>query len=251
MKYTEEFIQIINDWQAFGLRERKIELYNKLKSFDISPKLRICNQYCYRITDFRVKIPTLSMMSAGISEQIHIGVSSWTLEKQIAKDFYKKHSPLTPSEGQNYIIKIYPEPQQIVINLNSLYNDKNFLEKCEQYKSRIQNYEKGIGYWKNNQKEVILDIDTVSVDDICAFWGYSSTPEEFYKKYGNIINSIIQTVEENRRESFANRVYEFLNQQLGAFWLEDEESVKNKITFLKSEAKKLDKLRKLYPMYFY
>ena len=107
MEYTKEFIQTINDWQAFAFRDRKIELYKKLISFDIPIKHKQCSQFCYRITDFRIKIPALSMLSAGISEQINIGVSSWTIDKQVAKDFYKKYLPLTPSEGQNYIVKIY------------------------------------------------------------------------------------------------------------------------------------------------
>ena len=251
MEYTEDFIQAINDWQAFGLRDRKIELYNNLMSFDIPLELKQCDQLCYRITDFRVKIPALSMLSAGISEQINIGVSSWTLDKQIAKDFYKKYSPLTPSEGQNYIIKIYPKPQQIVLNLDRLYKDELFRRQCKKYKSNIKNYEKGIGCWENSQREVILNVNSISVDNICAFWGYSSTPKEFYKKYGDIIHSIIQTVKEEERENFAGKVYEFLNQNLGDFWLEDEESVRNKIKFLKDEAKKLDEYRKLFPMFFY
>ncbi len=251
MEYTKDFIQVINDWQAFALKDRKIELYNKLISFNIPSKLRQCDQYCYRITDFRIKIPALSMLSAGISEQINMGVSSWTLDKQIAKDFYKKYSPLTPSEGQNYIVKIYPKPQEVILNLDRLYQDDFFMFQCEKYQSNIKNYEKGIGCWKNSQREIILNVNSVNIDNICAFWGYSSTPEEFYKKYGDIIKSIIQTVNEDKRKIFEEKVYEFLNQNLGAFWLEDEDSVKNKIKFLKDEAKKLDELRKLFPMFFY
>ena len=239
MEYTLDFIQTVNDWQAYGMRERKNEIAQKLRSFSIDDHLKKCDKPCYRITDFRNHVKERSIFDAFLNQRILFGVTSWTTDYKVAQNFYKEGIPLYPYEGINYIIKI-TNCSNIILNIESLYSDTAFIKACEKHKKNIKEYSKGIGRFGNTQKEVILDIESVSVDNIYAFWGTSSTKEDFYKKY---INDFVKIINLSNGKITYKFIDDFLNQNIGPHWDDDEQNVKCIISTLKKEVDFYNRLK--------
>jgi hypothetical protein len=67
-----------------------------------------------------------------------------------------------------------PKPEQVVLNLMTLYLDPDFQTAISARKDQIQGYHDGIGRYGNTQAEVVLHVDTVGPDEICTMGGYSS-----------------------------------------------------------------------------
>ena len=240
MEYTLDFIQTVNDWQAYGMRERKNEIAQKLRSFSIDDHLKKCDKPCYRITDFRNHVKERSIFDAFLNQRILFGVTSWTTDYKVAQNFYKEGIPLYPYEGINYIIKI-TNCSNIILNIESLYSDTAFIKACEKHKKNIKEYSKGIGRFGNTQKEVILDIESVSVDNIYAFWGTSSSKEKFYEKY---ISDLTQVVKISGGKITWEYIDKFLEEHIGPYWDDDKKNVNRIISNLKKEADVFNKLKK-------
>ena len=57
------------------------------------------------------------------------------------------------------------------------------METCEKYKHYISNYEEGIERFENSEKEIILVVEELKIEQIWAYGGFSSSKEELAKKY--------------------------------------------------------------------
>lgn len=245
--YTLDFLQTINDWQKWTSSVKyRAKLINRLLSLKVPSELRNPIKCCYRVTDFNKK-EGRNIIDTGVNEYINFDrITSWTLEYEIAKNFYK--APLKPMEGINYIVKICPTVDDIIINLDTVYSDENFWKACNKLKFYIKRYDKGIIRYNNTQKEIILKPMIVSLDNIFAFGGYSSTKNELMQIFYN--KTQITPLEEHLFENLLNKS----GAQLGKFWIDKDEnpaSIKRYIDLLKTRSKDFNLLTLLYPTVFY
>lgn len=83
---------------------------------------------------------------------------------------------MPPQKGEytGVILAIKPPSNSIILNLEELYESKDFQNALIANKDKIKHYEHGCGKYYNSQKEVILEIESVSSDEIYSLGGYSS-----------------------------------------------------------------------------
>ncbi|CDT28671.1 hypothetical protein BN1088_60004 [Sphingobacterium sp. PM2-P1-29] len=120
----------------------------------------------------------------GATMQLPETYSSWTFDKSVAKNF---NGGVPPVGKQGIIFEIdntVPDCE-VVINLFKLFNDSEFIEFCEQNKNHISSYKTGIGYFKNNESEVILKLDKITTKQIWAYGGYSSSIKKLAEMHFN------------------------------------------------------------------
>jgi len=246
MEYTKDFIQAINDWQLGGkdLKEKR-ELSERLRKLNISAELKRCDVYCYRSTLFAPKGRGVSLMTAGVSETIDMETSSWTTDYEIAKNF--KPIPDPTNKEFRFIVKVMPRPEDVIINLNTLYEDEAFREACIKHKKEITGYSSGIGCYDNIEKEVVLK-SVVNTDDIFA-WGshHSSDIETLAKIYYKILyNKSGQDVTQSDID-FVCSLFKQSNETTGARWLDEPNSVKRITDKLITTSKYFKLLNEKYP----
>ena len=178
--YTIELLQAINDWQAEGFEENKQDLAKKIKkeSARLHKKFKTLNENCFR----RVDLVGKHTLQIGTELKLPETYSSWTFDVLIAQNFYDG----VPEVGyQGVIFKLNPSDNdyEVIINLNELFSDKDFTNFCEKYKAKINNYDNGIGRFGNYEKELVLDVSELKMEQIYAYGGYSSSKEYFAQKY--------------------------------------------------------------------
>lgn len=246
MEYTKDFIQAINDWQLGGKDlEEKRKLAERLCELNIPTELKRCDVYCYRSTLFAPKGKGLSLMTAGVSETIDMEISSWTTDYEIAKNF--KPIPDPTNKEFRFIVKVMPRPEDIIINLNTLYADNVFREACIKYKKEISGYSSGIGCYNDVEKEVVLN-SIVNTDDIFA-WGshHSSDIETLAKIYYKIFyNKSEQDITQSDIDFFYS-LFKQSNETTGVRWLDEPNSVKRITDKLKTTSKYFKSLNEKYP----
>jgi hypothetical protein len=104
-------------------------------------------------------------------------MSSWSTDFEVVKKFKGGVAP-KHKKRLSAIFRITPTPDQVVLNLNTLYADPEFVAACDRYKSQIPEFDRGIGRWKDDQAEVILRIGVIRMVDVYAVGGYAHRPEE-------------------------------------------------------------------------
>jgi len=111
-----------------------------------------------------------------------------------------------PEEWQGIIFAAAPKPDEIVINLATLYADRGFREAIKINREGIQGFYDGIGRYDASQSEVVIEKDAVGPDDVYTMGGYSSdkatlarlilgrdpTPQEMASFQANIRRSKVQ-----------------------------------------------------------
>ena len=244
--YTLKFLQTINDWQKWtedpNCRKKLIE---KMLLLDIPNDLKQPPKVCYRVTDFN-KNDGRSITELGINEYVDIDrITSWTLDYDIAKNFFK--APLKPENGINFIVKIYPVSEDIVINLHTLYSDENFIKACRKYEISIQRYDKGINKYKDSQKEIILNPRRVYINEIFAFGGYSSEKKEIMRQFFH--KSHISDVTSMEQKYF-EQLERYSPIKCGAFWINHPQSISRYIDLIKVKSKQLTFMNSVYPFLF-
>jgi hypothetical protein len=159
-KFSRKFIEVIGDWMNFGASDKTV--LNQILKLKIDQKYKICNQSIYR--------------AIGISREVKIinaHIGSWTLDLEIAKDFIKTlwwGEFNDAREKDAFIIKINnPNSKNIIVNLDTLWQDQEFTNAIEYYNNEKLFYNEGLEFG-NSQREVVYRCPTIKVSDCFLKW---------------------------------------------------------------------------------
>lgn len=106
-----------------------------------------------------------------------------------------------------YIISIYPDQDQVILNLKELYSCEYFQAAIRENQQKIRKYNRGIGRYFDSQKEVILEVDSVTIDNIESLGGHSSEsitgrPEEWWLSREGTQNVLMRVYENSCNVNF-------------------------------------------------
>ncbi|MGL6475242.1 hypothetical protein ACSZNN_09960 [Aeromonas hydrophila] len=177
--YTVELLKAISDWQKGGYPElKKKRGIALLKAAENLPKVfREINSSCYR----KLNLDKRSVWDLGTKYLLDETISSWTTSLDVAKEF-KGGVPPVGSQGAIFVIEPADE-YQVIVNLELLFGCEDFLRFVDENKHKVNGYSKGMGKYKNSQKEVIINTTYINMDSIVALGGYSSSDFELASQY--------------------------------------------------------------------
>ena len=176
--YTIELLQAINDWQSTGMGKNKTQIAERLieHSKGLPQKFKTINTACYR----QLALSGMNSVLLGANMQLPETYSSWTFDKSVAKNF-NGGVPVVGKQGVIFKIDNNVSNFKVILNLNELFKDKNFIKVCNQKKNEIDSFSTGIGYFMNKEAEVVLEIEKITTKQIWAYGGYSASREELAK----------------------------------------------------------------------
>lgn len=175
--FTLEFLQALNDWQLGGNKvtseKRGLEL-KKIAS-TLPPEFRTSSLACFR----RIALGKNSVWDLIGENKLTEKISSWTFESQIALSF-KGGVPKKGYQGAVFVTT--PTLDNVILNIDKLYRDKEFQEAVKMQRPNIKHYSGGIGKYGPVQSEIVLEISSVNKADLYALGGYSSDREALVKE---------------------------------------------------------------------
>lgn len=162
--FTDELIQAIDDWQSGSRnKQNKAEALKKASSH-LPESYRKVPDRAYRQVRVNYKL------GVGIAtDAIPENVSSWTTCLEIAKAFRERDGN---REKVMMIFARSPMPEDVILNLNAIYADPNFMETVKAAEARLGHPYKGITRWQNDQKEIVLEETIVGNDDIISIGAF-------------------------------------------------------------------------------
>jgi len=185
--FSLELLQAINDWQSTGIGNSKTQIAERiiLHSVNLPEKFKQLKSPCYR----QVGLTGMNSVLLGANMKLPETFSSWTFDKSVAQNFNGGVPPVG-YQGVIFTIENNSSDFSVVINLHELFNDSQFLERCEALKGEITSYRTGIGYFKNSESEIILKVDNLKTSQIWAYGGYSAPREKLAEMYfGHVTNA--------------------------------------------------------------
>lgn len=211
--FTVEFLQAVNDWQRGGdakqNRKRGESLRSQCRS--LPETFRESPLVCHR---------QIALPKGGVWDLIGAGkltekVSSWTLDLEVAKGF-KGGVPPRDQGYQGAIFSLNPPAGSVIVNMRLLYRDPEFQRAIDQHKNAISGFHLGIGCYGDQQSEVVLEIDSLSQDDIYSLGGHSSQFDELVEIAAHEVYGHSPTADE--RAALTLKV-EGVRRQAGPSWL--------------------------------
>ena len=173
--FTVAFLQAVNDWQRGGdeNQNRRRGVVLRSQCLSLLAKYRESPLVCHR----QIALPKGGVWDLLGEGKLTEKVSSWTLDLEVAKDF-KGGVPPKDQGFQGAIFSLAPPPGSVIVNISLLYRDPEFLEAVQLHKEDIVSFHRGIGLYGDRQREVVLEIDRLSQEDIYSLGGHSSQFEE-------------------------------------------------------------------------
>lgn len=165
--FSLKLLQAISDWQRSSTPARANKLKAECASLPI--EFRSCKLVCFRQVAL-VKGDIWALIAKGLLSE---KVSSWTLDIEVAKGF-KGGVPPQGSEYTGTILFTRPTATNVIVNIQALYLDPGFVAALELHKKEINGFHDGAGRWVNSQSEVVLEVPTVTQEDVYSMGGYSS-----------------------------------------------------------------------------
>lgn len=214
--FTIEFLQAVNDWQRGGdakqNRKRGESLRSQCRS--LPETFRESPLVCHR---------QIALPKGGVWDLIGAGkltekVSSWTLDLEVAKGF-KGGVPPKDQGHQGAIFSLNPPAGSVIVNMSLLYRDPEFQRAIDKHKNAISGFHLGIGCYGDQQSEVVLEIDSLSQDDIYSLGGHSSQFDELVEIAAHEVYGHSPTADE--RAALTLKV-EGVRRQAGPSWLTPE-----------------------------
>ena len=180
MTFSEELLTSINSWQN-GWKEdqAKRELLSKdlVKHCALLPgDFKKVAVPCYR-KRFLHKGELIDIIMAN---EKHEGVVSWTTDEKYAERFKRllKQDAVTGA-----IFKITPNPEDVIVNIASLWGDNEFVNAVTDYSQKEPENTKALLHFKATQSEVILK-SPLQGSDIIALTGIASPFDELCDQAG-------------------------------------------------------------------
>lgn len=203
-----ELLQAINDWQIGTTLKRAETL--KVLSAELPNEFKTCRFCCFR----QVALDKAHIWKLGEELFLEEKISSWTHLSEVAKTFKGGVPP--PKQGfQGVIFSISPPLDTVIINLEKVYSSDEFKKSLAQLKHKITRYHEGIGRYGDSQSEVILEIEKISINDVHALGGHSSSREELAEEY---FGHKPTTMEQAQFDMWSNQG----GAKFGADWIENE-----------------------------
>jgi hypothetical protein len=164
-RYPEGLIRAIDSWQLGSKdKARKARRLRDL-SRALPDNYREAPKEVFR--QVRTTAPLLGM---GIAlDVIPETVSSWTTSLEVAKRFREEDQDRRKAM---IIFARRPEPKDIILNLNPLYADGDFLDTVEATAKRLGKPFRGIDRWRDRQKEVVLKETVIGNDEIVTLGAF-------------------------------------------------------------------------------
>lgn len=236
-KYTVSTLQAISDWQRGGDPKQNKRRGKTLKeqSASLPYDYRTCELCCFR----QIALPKGGVWDLIGEDKLSEKVSSWTTNIEIAKRFKGG----VPPDGQGYqgvIICVYPQPGDVIVNLDKLYRDTAFTQALEKNKEVISSFHKGAGCYGGEQNEVVLEILSVSQQDIYSMGGHSSSFEDLVHIAAMEIYGRSVTLQE--REELMLKVGH-LSSEAGASWL-SQEATRRVVEKMKPHVERLTEIKR-------
>ncbi|AMB47686.1 hypothetical protein [Methylobacterium sp. AMS5] len=172
--FTLELVQAVSDWQRGPTERTKIARGERLKALMLTlpAYFRECNQLCFR-QECHQKDRTFQVL---IQNSLPETIASWTTSLDVAKGF--KGGVVYGNDDRSIILSITPPNGAVVANLDRLYQEREFQQALEKYGSQIDYFQNGAGKYGNTQKEVVLELGSLSSTHIYSYGGYSSTLDD-------------------------------------------------------------------------
>jgi len=208
--FSKDLIQAICDWQRGGTSKQKAKRGERLKREAVSlpEEFRQCPLCCFR----QISLEKGALWKLADQLELPESISAWTLSLDVAQSF---KGGVPPQGWQGVIFAIHPPAGSVVVNLDRLFRNEDFLTAVEANKEQISGYQDGIGRYKNSQREVLLEVSTIRISDIHELGGYSSNRDELVRMiYGPAPSSA-------NYEDFDRRVA-LSGAKLGPDWIEGE-----------------------------
>jgi hypothetical protein len=176
--FTLKVLQAINDWQRGGDHKQKVKRGNKLKhaTKDLPSRFQTCSIACYR-QEAHEKGRVWQLLADNMLPET---ISAWTSDISVAKDF---KNGVPPVGFQGVIFKITPPPGSVVLNIVEVYREPAFRTAVEAHKREITGFGDGIGRYDDTQKEVVLELDSLTTAAIYSYGGYASNHETLAEEH--------------------------------------------------------------------
>lgn len=173
MEFDLDLIQAVNDWQRGGDASQKKKRAKALRkaAAGLPKKFRSTSSQCYR----QIALKDDGLRHLGNKYELPEAVSAWTKSETVAREF---KSGVPPQEWQGVIFSIEPDDESVVLDIESLYKDDDFVSAISYHKYEVRGYYKGIDRYWNSQKEVVIEVSEVPIEAMHAWGGYSSQLEQ-------------------------------------------------------------------------
>jgi hypothetical protein len=170
MTFTKDCLQAINDWQRGGNHKQKLKRGQKLKreALLLADKFRTCDKNCFR-QEAHQKGRVWQLLA---DNKLPETIAAWTTDLTVAKAF---KGGVPPHDLQGVIFSLLPPAGSIIVNLAALYADSNFLSAINTFKSEIVGFSDGIGRYWNSQQEIVLEVGSLTTQEVLFYGGYSSS----------------------------------------------------------------------------
>jgi len=231
-------LKAISDWQRGGDADQNRRRGQILKEAiaQLPEQYRTCSLCCFR----QIALPKGGVWNLIGEDRLTEKISSWTIDVEVAKAFKGG----VPPEGQGYqgvILCVYPQPKSVVVNLHELYQAPEFLAALKQNQAAINGYQDGAGRYSNKQSEVVLEVASVTQQDIYSMGGHSSAFEHLVDEAATLIYSRPATRAE--RAALLLKV-DHVRGQAGPAWL-SMDATQRVLTKIKPDAERLGEIKKL------
>jgi hypothetical protein len=162
--FPDGLIRAIDKWQA-GSRDkaRKARRVHDW-SCDLPPLYREAPDRVFR--QVRVNAQLGIGMAMGAIPEV---VSSWTTSMEVAQRFREA------DQDRAKVMMIFarrPTPNDVILNLNAIYADANFMETVAATSARLRCRFAGVERWKGTQHEVVLKETTIDNDEIISLGAF-------------------------------------------------------------------------------
>lgn len=171
-KFKLSLLQAVSDWQRSSTPKRAQILMEEAAA--LPTKFRSGVKRCYR----QVGLTNGYVWDLIAKDCLRERISSWTLSYPVAMEL---KGGVPPKDGgyQGVIMVIErPAPHRVIVNLDRLYSDCDFVAAMDANKASIVGYYDGAGRYKGSQREVVIELDEIRKGDIRALGGYSSDADE-------------------------------------------------------------------------
>lgn len=162
--FPDELIAAIDNWQSGS--EGKAQKAQRLRALTrhLPATYRAAPQTVFR------QIRINAQLSVGIAlDAIPETVSSWTLSLEVAQRFRENHLDATKVM---VIFARRPAPDDVILNLDAVYEDGDFIDTANAAAFRLGREFRGIARWKGTQKEVVLDETVIGNDEIVSLGAF-------------------------------------------------------------------------------
>lgn len=157
-KFSYSFIQVIAAWQNWGASEPSV--LKKLLTLKVPDEFKRCDVPIYRLVGLKN------------IDSIQSSVGSWSKDLKICKDFLKSDwfsSMNDPEEKTAVILKVIPKHQNIIIDLDSLWNNQEFVSSIKFYEAQKKFFTEGLEL-ENAQKEVVYNSGKLDRNSVYLIW---------------------------------------------------------------------------------